>query len=56
MCFAKRSMLNYSITVPRVLFDFNPKENYSAVDLCFHPSTTISIGFMVPNSFLFSVN
>ena len=38
---------NYSIAVPRALFDLKQNKNYSAIDSCFHPCAAISIDHWV---------
>ena len=43
------------MTVSRVLFDFNRNENYSTIDLCFHPCTATSTDQWVTKPY-FAVN
>ena len=44
----------FSVAVPRVLFDLDGNENYSAIDLCFHLYSATFVYHWVPKCYLFT--
>ena len=58
MCFAVQIYIHVieccSVVVPRVLFDFDLKKNYSVNDSFFHSSTVTSIDYRVSKILSFS--